>query len=149
MDKKMEIKIIEANFDTVIPACVMEAIADSDDAKVQRAEEARVAAIESNILKSGIIRKINETLREHGRVGILLAQDDNHVGDWYWKWDSRSWLKHDIIKNVHNEELFNYIIDAYRKAGYRIGGYGTYSDNYWKDEERIIYAMADCDNCEV
>ena len=145
----MEIKIVEANFDTVIPACVMEAIADSDEAKARRAEEARVAAIEDNILKSGIIRKINKTLREHGHVGILLANDDNHIGDWYWRWDSRSWLKHDIVKNVRNRELFSYIIDAYEKAGYRIGGYGTYSGNYWKDEERIIYAMADCNNCEI
>ena len=145
----MEIKIIEANFDTVIPACVMEAIADSDEAKARKAEEARVAAIEDNILKSGIIRKINETLRKHGYVSILLANDNNCVGDYNWQWDSRSWLKHDIVKNVRNKELFNYIINAYKKAGYRIGGYGTYSSSYWKDEERTIYAMADCDNCEA
>jgi hypothetical protein len=146
----MEIKIIEADFNSIIPACVMEAIADSDEVKARRAEEARVAAIEDNILKSGIIRKINEALREHGKVRILLANSDNRmISDWYWRWDSRSWLKHDIVKNVRNRELFSYIIDAYEKAGYRIGGYGTYSGNYWKDEERIIYAMADCDNCEI
>ena len=140
---------MEANFDTVIPACVMETIADNEEIKQKRAEEARVAAIESNILKSGIIRKINEALREHGHIRILLAQDDNRISNWSWKLDSRSWLKNDIVKNVRNKELFNYIIDAYRKAGYTIGGYGTYSYNYWKDEERIIYAMANCDTCEV
>lgn len=146
----MEIKIIEADFNSIIPACVMEAITDSDEVKARRVEEARIAAIEDNILKSGIIRKINETLREHGKVRILLANSNNNIiNDYYWRWDSRSWLKHDIVKNVRNRELFNYVIDAYKKAGYRIGGYGTYSGNYWKDEERIIYAMADCDNCKI
>ena len=146
----MEIKIVEANFDTIIPACAMEAIADSEIVKQKRAEEERVAAIESNILKSGIIRKLNNLLREYGYVDITLARDNNSNRKSMLLWDCDSYHKeNEIVKHVHNRELFDYIINAYEKAGYRIGGHGYYSASYWKDENRIIYAMADCDNCEV
>ena len=83
----MEIKIVEANFDTIIPACVMEAIADNEEIKRKRAEEARVAAVESNILKSGIIRKLNDLLREYGCINITLAWDDNSNNKNYLQWD--------------------------------------------------------------
>ena len=146
----MEIKIVEANFDTVIPACVMEAIADNEEIKRTRAEEARVAAIESNILASGIIRKLNNLLREYGYVDITLAYSDNSNKKNFLQWDCSSYNKeNEIVKHVHNRELFKYIINAYKKAGYRIGGYGSYSAGYWKDENRTIYAMADCNNCEA
>ena len=146
----MELKIVEANFDTVIPACVMEAIADNEEIKRKRAEEARVAAIESNILKSGIIRKLNDLLREYGYINITLAWDDNSNNKNYLQWDcSTSNKENEIVKHVHNRELFDYIIEAYSKAGYKIGGHGHYSPGYWKVEARTIYAMADCNTCEV
>ena len=146
----MEIKIVETNFDTIIPACVMEAIADNEEIKRERAEEARVAAIESNILKSGIIRELNNLLREYGYVNITLVWNNNSNNKNYLQWDNSLFNKENrIVQHVHNRELFDYIIKAYKKAGYKIGGYGSYSPGYWKVKAHTIYAMANCDNCEA
>ena len=146
----MEIKIIEANLDTIIPACVMEAITESDEIRRQRAEEARIAAVEENILKSGIIRKLNNLLREYGWVNITLAWDHNSNSKNNLQWDnSISNKENEVVQHVHNRELFDYLIKAYKKAGYRIGGHGSYSPGYQKVKAHTIYAMADCGNCEV
>jgi len=136
----------------VIPACVMETAFRFEEDFKRKAEEERKAHIEQNIKNSGIIRKINNILREEGQISITLASTNEKpdINGSYWMLDSSDWLpQYRLIPKVTNRELFDYIINAYRKAGYKIGGWGQYSATYWKDEERIIYAIANCETCEI
>ena len=139
----------EVDFNNIMPACIMEKICENDEHLARLEERRRVEKIESNIKKSNIIRKINNIIREYGECHITLGDFYDNSENKYWlEWNDTDRDK-SIVKNVTNRELFDYLINAYTKAGYRIGGYGWYSANYYKTVQRTIYAETNCNTCEI
>lgn len=154
---------VETNLNTIVPACVMEQIhavikAEKDRIAEQerleaerRAEEARKAEEERQrrlsmlILNSPLIPAINKSLAEYGWCRLTIGNVYNNINRHDIDFDS--W--HSCLEGLSSKFIFDFLVEQYRQAGYQIGGWGTYSRNYYKEEERIIYANANCDTCEL
>lgn len=156
---------VTTNISTVIPACVMEQIHNTVRIKKEReaerirreeerkAEEARKAEEERQrklstiILNSPFIPAINQSLAEYGwcrlTIGNIKNQIEGHEIDFSnWGFDA-------YFEELTNRFVFDFLVEQYRQAGYKIGGWGVYSRNYYKEEERIIFAETNCDTCEL
>ena len=60
----VEVEVKEYSMDDIIPACVMETICENDEHIARMKENNRLKNVENAIKKSGIIRKINNIIRE-------------------------------------------------------------------------------------
>ena len=146
IEAKLSVNVYDEN--TILPISVMSAWRKMEHAEEERkaeearkSEEERRALIDQRILASGIIAKLNTMLAKEGRFGILRANCDSYFNS-YDTWDTLvlddSWRGSDFIKGVKNKELFDWLIEHYKAAGYTIGGYGYYSASYYKNEHRLI-----------
>lgn len=150
-------KVVEISVTTVNPATAplpvdaasamfneVNAIRLAAEQRKAEAEAKRKAEIPNAIAQSGIIGIINENLVKHGWYSLLFHKDNTYDRNGFNDYQANipeGYVfsdKYDLVPGVHNRELFDYIINLYRSAGYKIGGYGTYSANYWKIEELTI-----------
>jgi hypothetical protein len=145
---------VTTNIPTIIPACVMEEIHNTVRIEKERqAEEERKAREERQrklsaiILDSPLIPAINQSLAECGwcrlTIGKIKSQIKKHEIDF------GIWYSDFYFDEMTNRFVFDFLIEQYRKAGYRIGGWGSYSRNYYKEEERVIFAEPNCNTCEL
>jgi len=155
---------VTANISTIIPACVMEQIHDTvriekereaerirreEERKAEearKAEEERQRKLSAVILGSPFIPAINQSLAEYGWCRLTIGQLYNKIKG--HEIDFGNCRCDDCLEGLSNRFVFDFLVEQYRQAGYKIGGYGVYSRNYYKDEERIIYAETNCDTCE-
>jgi len=156
---------VTANISTIIPACVMEQIHDTvriekereaerirreEERKAEearKAEEERQRKLSAIILNSSFIPAINQSLAEYGWCRLTIGQIYNKIKG--HEIDFGNCRCDDCLEGLSNRFVFDFLVEQYRQAGYKIGGYGVYSRNYYKDEERIIYAETNCDTCEL
>lgn len=161
--------IIEFEMNEIMPACVMEKVHEQRVKEIRIQEEFERIAEEkrkeeerkkeeeylrqsaSKILNSKLIPAINHALKEKGFCCLTIGNlnnkiDEANINFYHCSYKSDYW---NMIDNLPNTFVFKFLIEQYQKAGYRIGGYGTYSAQYYKDEERIIFAEPNCETCEI
>ena len=156
---------VTTNIPTIIPACVMEQIYNTvriekerEEERIRleeerRAEEARKAEEERQrklcaiILNSPFIPAINQSLAEYGWCRLTIGRIYNNIEGHEIDFSNCSCDAY--FDELTNRFVFDFLVEQYRQAGYEIGGWGVYSRNYYKEEERIIYAKTNCNTCEL
>ena len=150
-------KVVEISVTTVNPAVAplpvnaatamfneVNAVRLAEEQRQKEAEAQRKANIPNAIAESGVIGIINDNLVKRGWYSLLLHKDNTNSLNGFRDFEARIpeggyfSEKYDLVPGVRNRELFDYIINLYRSAGYTIGGYGDYSANYWKIKELTI-----------
>ena len=120
------------------------AVRIAEEQRKKEEEAKRKANIPNAIAESGVVGIINTALIKRGWYSLLLHNDPSYRGNGFK--DFQAGLvegrynqdAYDVVPGVHNDELVNYLINLYKSAGYKIGGYGDYSANYWKNKELSI-----------
>jgi hypothetical protein len=140
----------------IIPACVMEEMHNQYVEEQNRQRELeRLAKIErenkwrETIANSELIPFINNALVTRGYCTLTMAEWKTELRDGYLIDLDSSYNGTSILEEIPNRFVFDFLIEQYRNAGYKISGYGVYSRSYYKEEERIICAETDCDNCQL
>ena len=155
----MTVEVREYSMKDIIPACIMENINKERQAEKEKEEEMKRLKEEerkANIIKAvvksnGLIEKINNILKEYGRIDIQTGRFNRNScteNNSYWKLDDTHYVygQYNLIENVYNDELVFALLDLYKKAGYKVYDY-QYSSGYYKNYEITIYAEANCDTC--
>lgn len=142
----MEIKIlVEKSLNDVLPVCViceaheLEEIRQREAAEEAKREEIRrKSEINSRIYESKILEKINKALIEWGSCTITIGAFSKSMI--YNHFIELSQFRDNLIKRVTGQELYDFIYQQYKDAGYNINHY-VYSPSYWKDEYITIFAQ--------
>ena len=141
----MEIKIlVEKSLNDVLPVCMiceaheLEELRQKEAAEQAKREEIqRKSEINSRIYESKILEKINKALIEWGLCTITIGAFNKSMI--YNLLIELSQFKDNLIKRVTGQELYDFIYQQYKDAGYEIDRY-VYSSSYWKDECITIFA---------
>ena len=129
----MTVEVREYSMKDIIPACIMENINKERQAEKEKEEEMKRLKEEerkANIIKAvvksnGLIEKINNILKEYGRIDIQTGRFNRNScteNNSYWKLDDTHYVygQYNLIENVYNDELVFALLDLYKKAGYKL-----------------------------